>query len=272
MVGISLSFSPPSSCVGSVCLDLFGSLAMAPSGERLQCGAERSGCSVCCGYGSICTATARPHGLDELAGRMNDLSVVISLVPHLPHHVLPRPMFHLPRPMFVPVPLPTSMSAGLDIRLSSALTDLMCPSIYKYTGSLQDPGRLRNDGGAMFNYPSSPPAAPRARPVHLKSPGDKPPGPSGGWVPRSGGAHQQGARPVHDRYVPVAAARVTETVDSLPDAEIKSGQFPANVSLDSRQLQSRPGPTARCLSVNLSIPIIHLPICPPRLSANLRVS
>lgn len=79
-------------------------LAMGPSGERLQCGAESSGSSVCCGYGSVCIATVEPYGLDELAGRMNDLSVMVSLVPHLPHHVLPRPMSHLPRPMFVPVP------------------------------------------------------------------------------------------------------------------------------------------------------------------------
>lgn len=102
-------------------------------------------------------------------------------------------------------------------------------------------------------------------PVHLKSQGDKPPGASGGWVPRSGGAHQQGARPVHDLYVPVAAARVTETVDSLPDAEIKSGQFPANVSLDTKTKQlsfsHSPGLQGVFLFVCLSLNLNCLSVC-----------
>lgn len=130
MVGISLFFASLFLCwtfprSDPRCL----SHSMAPSGERLQCGAASSKCSVCCRYVSLSALRRQTVRLDELAGRVNDLSVMISLVPHLPHHVLPRPMSHLPRPMFVPVPLPTSMSTRLDIRLSSALVDLMCPSI-----------------------------------------------------------------------------------------------------------------------------------------------
>lgn len=146
----------------------------------------------------------------------------------------------------------------------------MCPSIceHYYTGLSQGPGP-RNDGGAMLLT--------TCRPGQVLVPSTsshKSPASSDRWVPRParlGGAHEQGARPVHDRYVPpVAAARVTETVDSLPDAEIKSGQSPANVSLDTRS-SSQPGSLycGNYPSLKLSI---HRPVvCPSRQSIHTLV-
>lgn len=78
--------------------------------------------------------------------------------------------------------------------------------------------------GAMFLITCRPgqagPGLPGHVAVHLKSQATGALGePGGAYDERAG----QGARPVQDRYrqaqVPVAAARVTETVDSLPDAE-----------------------------------------------------
>jgi hypothetical protein len=127
--------------------------------QRMLCVACACVCTVDCMYFYL-HCNGKTVRLDELAGRVNDLSVVIFSGSSSPaRRTTSHVMSHLPRPMFVPVPLPTSMSTRLDIRLPSALINLICPSTPP----------PRNDGGRYVLHHLPPRARSSSRPPQVTS-------------------------------------------------------------------------------------------------------